>query len=337
MKENIAVSFLKKNKTVITNTFAAIGVGGIVLLVASYLFGVVKTNNTLNYGMGFGGGAVPTMVGAPSYRASAVQDESFSARSTTPNVSDRKIIKNGSLSLLVESAEDAAKSITKIAESAGGFVENATLSDSNDCVWGRYSESCVPEAVKSGNITIRVPANTFESSFDSIKKLAIKINSENNNSRDVSAEFVDQQAKLKNLKAEEAQYQDIMKRAVKVEDVLNVARQLSDVRGRIDVLQGQINYLSRQVGMSTISVDLRSEASVASVGNEWRPVSIAKQALQDMLTSLTKYVDATIIFIINIPVLILQILAWVIYFIAWLLGFYLVWRVLKYLKGRFVD
>lgn len=337
---NALVSFFKKNKTVITNTFAAVGVGAIILLVVSYFSSVSSTRMMATSDFGFGGGApsAPMMAGSPLYEGAVSKDASFNSESSRANV-DRKIIKNGSLSLLVEKAEEAVMDISGIAENAGGFVENATLSDSSDCIYERldYSRPCLQQAVKSGNITIRIPASKFDDSFSAIKKLAIKINSENNNSRDVSAEFTDQQAKLKNLKAEEVQYQDIMRRAVKIEDVLNVAKQLSDVRSRIDVLQGQINYLSRQVDMSTISVDLRSEASVSSVGSEWRPLSIAKQALQDMLTSLTKYVDAVIVFVINIPVLILQILAWAIYFAAWLVGLYIVWRALKYLKKRFVD
>ncbi len=329
MKDNIVVGFFKKNKSTLTNTFAGIGVGVIILLIVSYLFGVANINNMMRTGVS----------GAPAYKTMMGQSFSGSdeARVITPDLSARKIIKNGALSLLVDKAEDAVASITKITESAGGFVENSTISDSSDCVYQRYSEDCSARAVKSGNITIRVPAIKFDSTFNSIKALAIKVNSENNNSRDVSAEFADQQAKLKNLKAEEVQYQEIMKRAVKIEDVLNVAKQLSDVRSRIDVLQGQINYLSRQVDMSTISIDLRSEASISSVGNEWRPFSIAKQALQDMLTSLTKYVDAVIVFVINIPIYLLQIVAWLAYFIFWLFGLYLIWRVLKYLKGKFID
>ncbi|MEK7070433.1 MAG: DUF4349 domain-containing protein [Patescibacteria group bacterium] len=345
MKENIVVGFLKRNKITLTNTFAAIGVGAIVLLLISYLFGASSTNNMMRSGSGFGGDGVlsaPMMAGTPSYEKMMEQDFSdsnSSPRSAGPSAVaiDRKIIKNGSLSLLVEKAEDAVSVITKIAENAGGFVENATISDSNNCVYQRYSQPCTQQAVKSGNITIRVPADKFEDSFASIRTLAIKVESENNNSRDVSAEFTDQQAKLKNMKAEEVQYQEIMKRAVKIEDVLSVTKQLTDVRGRIDVLQGQINYLSRQVDMSTISVDLRSEANIGSVGNEWRPVSVAKQALKDMLTLLTEYVNGIIVFIIHIPIYLLHVLAWLVYFFFWVFGLYLIWQVLKYFKTRFID
>jgi hypothetical protein len=212
-------------------------------------------------------------------------------------------------------------------------VENSSISDSDN----KYYVQSPASITKYGNIVIRVPSVKYNEAIAKIKSFAVKVESETNNARDVSAEYVDLEAQLKNMKAEEAQYQRIMNQAVKVSDVLEVASRLSDVRGRIERMQAQLNLLSKQVDMSTISVDLRAEADIESVGTSWKPLSVAKQALQDMLSSLTGYADGVIVFIISLPILLLSIVTWVLWLLAWALGLYIVWKLFKYLKKRFID
>lgn len=248
---------------------------------------------------------------------------------------DRKVVRSGSLSLLVEKTEDAILTIKDIAESLGGFVEASSVYDSPDVIYARTGEDKVSN--KYGNISIRVPSTSFDQAINDIRSIAIKVERDSSNTRDVSTEYVDMEAQLKNLRAEEEQYLSVMKKAVKVEDILNVSSRLADVRGRIERMQAQFNYLSKQVDMSTITVDMRAEADIESVGTSWRPVSVAKQAVQDMLTSLVGYADGLIVFIVNIPILLLRLLITIIWLALWVLGLYLVWKIANYLKDRFLD
>lgn len=254
-------------------------------------------------------------------------------KSATNFTEERKVVKNGSLSLLVERAEDAIEQIKGIADRLGGFVENSSLYDSD---MKSYRAPGSEKTSKYGNIVIRVPSARFDEALGGIKALAVKVERDSSNARDVSAEYVDLQAQLKNLKTEEEQYVSIMKRAVKVEDILNVSSRLADVRGRIERMQAQFNFLSKQVDMSTISVDLHSEADIESVGASWRPLSVAKQALQDMLNALVGYADGLIIFIINIPILLLGLLMGVLNILIWIAGLYLAWKLAMYIKERFL-
>lgn len=207
---------------------------------------------------------------------------------------DKKIIRNGSLNLLVKGAETASSEISKIAEANDGFVENSNIYE-------------VSEGVKSGSISIRVPSKNFNTVMEAIKAIAVKVTNENVSSNDVTAQYVDLEAQVKNYRAEEKQYQEIMARAVKIEDILNVASRLADVRGRIERTEGQLNYLSRQVDMSTINVSLTAEPEVKVFGIVWRPLTVLKQAFKSMLTELTGFIDWLIRFIFMIPVYILRI------------------------------
>jgi hypothetical protein len=91
------------------------------------------------------------------------------------------------------------------------------------------------------------------------------------------------QARLKTLKATEEQYLEILKKAVKIDDILNVSQYLSNVRTQIEQLQGEMNYLSRQVDMSIITVYLTSEPDVNPAGVIWNPKTTALDAMRDFM------------------------------------------------------
>ncbi len=220
---------------------------------------------------------------------------------------DKKVIRNGSLDLLVKKAEEAIDSISKISDSYKGFIQNSNIYE-------------VSSGVKSGNIVVRIPADSFAKAMDDIKKLAVKVQRENTDSSDVTAQYVDLEAQLKNYKVEEKQYLEIMARASKIDDILNVSSRLADVRGRIERTQGQLNYLSRQVGMSTISVSLTSEAEVEVFGIVWRPLTILKQALKNLLSDLTEFINYVINLVFKLPVMILYLALWgAIIWLAWII------------------
>ncbi len=237
-------------------------------------------------------------VGNSSFKSSVASRGIFvksEISATSQNdLSKKKIIKNGSLSVVVKNIERTIPDIKKIAESAGGFVSYSKIYETgND--------------KKSGAVTLRVPADKFSVSLDKIKSLAVKVSSESTNTSDVTEQFVDMELRLKNMKAEETQYLNIMKRAVKIEDVLNVTKRLSDVRGRIERLEGQIKYLSRQIDMSTITVSITSEANVEVFGIVWSPMSVIKQGVRNSLQGVVNFINEIIALIFMLPVILLWI------------------------------
>ena len=201
---------------------------------------------------------------------------------------DRQIIQNGSLSLVVKRAEDAIQGVREIATRLTGFVDNANIYETG-------------EDKKAGTITIRVPSKDFNEAMTAIKSLAIKVERESVSARDVTQQVVDLDIRLKNMKAEEEQYRTILKSAEKIEDILNVTQRINNVRQRIESLQGQKDYLSRQVGMSTITVSVVSEADVKVLGVVWSPFAVVKEAVRDGLQSIVNYVDSLIFILFSLP------------------------------------
>ncbi|MFA6254135.1 MAG: DUF4349 domain-containing protein [Candidatus Paceibacterota bacterium] len=224
----------------------------------------------------------------------------------------RKITKTGQLSLLVDKAETAVQNIQAIAESATGYVSDSNLYE-------------VTPGVKAGSITIRVPADKFDETMGKIKELAFKVENESSNANDVTDQFIDLEARLKNLKAEETQYLDILKKAQKIDDIINVTNHINDVRSQIDSWQGQLKYLNSQVDLSTITVNLTAEKEAQIFGINWRPLTIINQALHSLLTGLVGYANVIISVIIFLPVIAL----WV---VTILLVLWILWRIVKRLR-----
>src|SRR5271169_3383712 len=110
----------------------------------------------------------------------------------------RKIIRNGSLDLLVTEVSQSIDKIGSIVVGVGGFVEKSNQTNS-----GGHSAS----------VTVRVPAARLDSVIVQIKALATTVDRESVEARDVTREYIDLDARLRNAQAEEAQYLQILKRA----------------------------------------------------------------------------------------------------------------------------
>lgn len=226
-----------------------------------------------------------------------------------------KIVKNGNLTLLVKNVDDATLAINNLRTTLMGQPGNASFSE-----YGNGG--------KQGDITIWVPSDKFDEAMLAIKKLALRVENERVSVEDVSAQYVDLQSRLKNLKASEEQYLIILKQSGKISDVLAVTQQLNQTRAEIEQTQGQMDYLSRQVALSSIHISLTQEAVPGSVvANEWRPMTVAKAAFKHTLTGLTDAVDTFLIILISLPVLLLNLGFWL--GIAWAC-----YRVGRFVYGR---
>ena len=123
-------------------------------------------------------------------------------------------------------------------------------------------------------ITIKVPADKFETVMESLRKLALEPPTENVSGQDVTEEYADLEAQLRNLQATEKQLLNLLDRAQTVDDTLKVYNQLTNIRGQIERLQGRKQYLERSAAMSTITVNLRPqvEKPIVKTGREaWQP------------------------------------------------------------------
>lgn len=185
------------------------------------------------------------------------------------DIIDRKVISTASLTLEVKSVEKASNDIVKIVEASQGFISGSSTDTSGGS--------------KNGQMTIRVPQKIFYSTIAQIEALGTE-KSRQISGQDVTEEFIDVGARLDNLKKQEARFQEILKNASTVKDVLDVERELERVRGEIESLTGRMNYLNQSVEMSTITVNVMEPAPIAGEG--WGITDALREAAAGFIGSI---------------------------------------------------
>jgi hypothetical protein len=215
-----------------------------------------------------------------------------SVRKSTPADApvERKIIRTSSMQMVVQHPAETADQINSFAESLGGYLVSADGGGQN---------------AVSGTLTIRVPATRFEEARAQIRKMGLRVESEKIEAQDVSRQYVDQDASLRNLRAEESQYLAILKQANSVKDMLAVTEHLSEVRGQIEQQQAEFNALSRQIETVALTISLKTEPEPSGFGLNWRPVNQLKLALHDGLESLATYATAMATVLFYLPAVLL--------------------------------
>ncbi len=162
---------------------------------------------------------------------------------------DRMIVRNGSISLLVEDIPLALDKISQMASTLKGYVVS--------------SQSWREDERYYGSVSIRVPAEEFDNVMQQLAAMAVEVKTQSSSTQDVTSEYVDLSSKLKNLEAAEQQLLAIMKQATDIKDVLAVQNELTNVRSQIEQIKGRMQYLERTSATSLITVSLeQSKLSV---------------------------------------------------------------------------
>jgi len=265
-----------------------------------------------------GGGAIPEMameeVEAPA--AAPAYDQRAYSTANQPQQTERLVIKNAHLALVVPDPAASMDRISALADEMGGFVVYARLSQI------QVDGVDIPRA----DVTIRVLSDRLDEALKRIEAESDRLPLDKNiSSEDVTAEYTDLQSRLRNLEAAEAQLREMMDRATRSEDVLNIYQQLTQTREEIEVIKGRIQYFETSARLSSISVSLQATAAVRplTIGS-WQPEGVAREALQALISALRSLANAVIwIILFFLPVAVL---------IA--LPLYLVVRLVRRWRGR---
>lgn len=213
--------------------------------------------------------------------------------------SERLVIQNANLTIVVPDPSASVDEISALAEDLGGFVVTSYVYQST------FGEARIP--ADQASITIRVPAESLQDALQSIKEGATEVRSENISGQDVTAEYTDLESRLRNLEAAEAQLREILASATRTEDVMLVFNQLTQVRGEIEIIRGQMRYYEDSARYSAISVEILPDVAdqPLQIGG-WRPEGTAKEAVEDLIRGLQALGDLLIRFgICGVPFLLI--------------------------------
>jgi len=209
-----------------------------------------------------------------------IEDDS----SGTVHADGPKIVYKAQLNLLVSSCGETQEKIAALASEETGFIEMSTLEEN------------------SARIKLRVPSARFDVLRSKLRALAIRVRQDSIETSDVTKQYIDREARLRNLRAEEQQFLEVMKKSHTVPDVLAVTKSLSEVREEIESADAEFRNLKDRIDMAEIEIDLTSQSTS---GVHWSPGSSTKSAFNDLLQSLAYLADFLIWLMVNIPLIVL--------------------------------
>lgn len=204
---------------------------------------------------------------------------------------ERLVIRSGYLSFVARDVPKVVAQVTALVEEAKGFVVESALDD----------VTTSPRA----RMRVRVPAEGLDTFLEKVRTFGTRVVSESTTGEDVTEEFVDLQAQLRNLKASEAQFLVILQRAQTIEDILNVQQQLERVRGEIDRSEGRKKYLEQSAAMSTVQLYIAAEEDALPTltpQQRWRPKAIWKSAVRSLILTAQGLANLAIRLVVLAPI-----------------------------------
>jgi hypothetical protein len=213
----------------------------------------------------------------------------------------RMVIRNANLVMVVTDPAASSDQIAAMASSLGGFtVSSYTYQASTDSAGNKIMQA---------NITVRVPAAQLDSFLAQLAGLAVEVRSKNISGQDVTADYADLDARLRNLEAAEAQLVSIMDKATKTEDVLAVFNQLTYIREQIEQIKGQMKFYAESASLSAVTVELQADvlSQPIEVGG-WKIEGVARQAVEALVRAMQGLVTLGVWGIIYLVPLLLVIL-----------------------------
>lgn len=155
----------------------------------------------------------------------------------------------------VENIQGKVQHIESLLAQKSGYVANLE--------WRNYGNQ------EEAQLNLRIPARHFDWLLDTVASLAVEVNFQEINTRDVTEEYVDLQTRLKTKKAVRDRYEEILRtKAETVEDILKTEEKLRHIQEEIEAKEGRLRYLSQRAELSTISLQLY-EVHEESAGTPW--------------------------------------------------------------------
>ena len=195
-------------------------------------------------------------------------------RDTGPGDLGLSVIKTATVDLEVGDGDlqETLQNATTTAEKYGGFVVSTTVREAREH--------------PGGTVVLRIPAARFADALSDLESMG-KVRSESVSGQDVSQEFIDLQARLRNYVAQETVLLKLMDEAQNVVDTIRVQNELQRTQLEIERLRGRITFLDDQTSMSTIELRVAEEGAVADPPGEFQKAwERAKDGLVAVIASL---------------------------------------------------
>ena len=207
------------------------------------------------------------------------------------------IIRTVNMTVLVEDTDEALSAVRSLVADYEGYVAESNR-------W------MIDDTQAMAEVTIRVPAESLDAALEALRGMALKVERETASGQDVTEEYMDIQARLRNLEATETELlallTEVRENRGKADEILAIHRELTTIRGQIESLKGRSQYLERMTALATVTLEIRPKATPRPVveTHRWSPLVTASDALRSLLAFAQVVVDVGIYLLVFSPVVI---------------------------------
>jgi hypothetical protein len=202
----------------------------------------------------------------------------------------QKIIKVASLRFETDDLDDTFKQIQTAITANKATVQNDSEGKDYSSVYR--------------NLTIRVPSKNFDAFISSVSKGVSYFDRKDISSEDVTEQYIDLTSRLSTKRKLEARYLEILQKATKISEILEIEKQVSAIREEIEAKEGQLKYLENRVSESTVSIEFyktiaQKEGVKTSYGSKiWTAIKSGFFSLSEFLISILSIWPFIIVFCI---------------------------------------
>ena len=223
---------------------------------------------------------------AVAYEAAAVDS---AASPVNPSQSETKIIKTADLSFQTSDLSTSYENLHTDIKKYKAIIQNDESGKNDESVYR--------------NLTIRIPSQHFDSFIADISKGVQHFDRKEISQQDVTEEYVDTESRMKSKKKLEERYLQLLSKASKVSEMLEIEKKLAEIREEIEAKEGQLKYMQNRVSMSTVNIQMytynasESGATVSYGGKIWNSLKEGFNGLSNFMLSIISIWPFILIFV----------------------------------------
>ncbi len=237
------------------------------------------------------------MSGATTEKAMALEIGMTAPYQQVSDSSQRVVIKESSLSLLVKNVRDTGDKIINTAKGMGGYMVNVSYNN--------------PSEQGFATISVRVPTDKLDDALNQFRSFSVKVTNENLIGTDVTQEYQDLDQRTATLKTTKDKFDEILKKATTVSEILEVNREIISLEQQIDSVTGQKMAIADNAKLTKVTLYLSTDELALPYAPDkvFRPDVVLKLAVRSLLGTVQSLAEFLIWFgvyaIIWIPLLII--------------------------------
>ena len=207
-------------------------------------------------------------------------------QATSPAAGTRKIIYTSSIDVVVESFDGIASGVLGLCEQHGGFVARANFA-------GQSGNQ------RTATWVLRIPVTEYRAFLSAVSDVG-EVISTKENSKEVTAEYFDLEARIRNKEREESRLVEILEEQTgKLTDILNVEKEIARVRGEVEQLRGRMRMLKDMTSFSTVTISVREVKNYVPPAAPTFTTEIARQSDATM-SSMTRFGADCVLFVVAV-------------------------------------